>query len=111
MTDATDKPAPADGFERILRMLMRGRSRDEDLSPVGDAADRLPRADIERVAKDSRRSARHTPGGPSGVEDFRCALLGEDDRTRQCRTEGSGRSGGIGGEHTVTHEMRIANFQ
>ena len=97
MIDTTDKATSRLLLERRRRVLLRGDPRDEHLGPVGDTAGGLPRsgnADIERAAKDSR------PGGPSRVEDFRRALLGEDNRTRQCRSEDSGRSGGVGGERS-----------
>ncbi|WP_271599411.1 AAA family ATPase [Bradyrhizobium sp. CCBAU 45384] len=72
-------------LERMFRVRLRGDLQQEDLTAIVELATGMVGADVERVVKDARRTARNDGGRPLALRDLRGALVTSDDRPLELR--------------------------
>lgn len=70
-------------LERMFRVRLQNDLRNEDLKPLAELAIGMVGADVERVVKDARRTARNDGGRSLTLHDLKTTLLGEDDRSER----------------------------
>lgn len=72
-------------LEKMFRVRLGNDLLDEDIMPVAELAVGMTGADVERVVKDARRSARQDSARALILNDLRKALVEEDDRPEELR--------------------------
>ena len=72
-------------LEKMFRVRLDGDLLDQNIMPIAELAAGMTGADVERIVKDARRTARQNGGRALMLEDLQNALVDEDDRPEENR--------------------------